>query len=44
MEKAGEKLGLVEHRVKNDMKRFKDFIESRGRETGSWRGEVSRPG
>jgi hypothetical protein len=26
--------------VKNDLEHFKDFIESRGRETGAWRGEV----
>ncbi|MGH3753951.1 MAG: SRPBCC family protein, partial [Pseudonocardiaceae bacterium] len=32
-------------RVKGDMRRFKEFIESRdGRETGAWRGEVHRPG
>jgi hypothetical protein len=27
-------------RVKGDMKRFKKFIEERGRETGAWRGEI----
>jgi hypothetical protein len=26
--------------VKQDAERFKDFIESWGRETGSWRGNV----
>jgi uncharacterized membrane protein len=43
VEKAGDKLGLVGHRVKGDLDRFKTFIESRDRgETGSWRGEVPR--
>jgi hypothetical protein len=26
--------------VKGDLKRFKEFIESRGVETGAWRGEI----
>jgi uncharacterized membrane protein len=42
VEQAGDKLGFVHRRVKGDMKRFKDFIESRQRETGAWRGEVDR--
>jgi uncharacterized membrane protein len=40
VEKAGDALGLVERRVQGDLERFKEFIESRGRETGAWRGEV----
>lgn len=39
-EKAGDKLGLVKHRIKGDLKRFKEFIERTGTETGAWRGEV----
>jgi uncharacterized membrane protein len=39
-EQAGDATGLVTHRVEGDLKRFKDFIESRGRETGAWRGKV----
>jgi uncharacterized membrane protein len=39
-DKAADMLGIVESRLKGDLKRFKDFIESRGRETGAWRGEV----
>ena len=31
---------LVKHRVKGDLERFKDFIETRGTESGAWRGEV----
>jgi uncharacterized membrane protein len=42
-EQVGDKLGFVKSRVKGDLKRFKEFIESRGRETGAWRGEVERP-
>jgi hypothetical protein len=29
-----------ESQVKQDADRFKEFIESRGHETGSWRGDV----
>ena len=40
VEKAGDAVGLVKRRAKGDMERFKKFIESRGRESGAWRGEV----
>jgi len=30
--------------VKADMRKFKAFIESRGTETGGWRGEVKDTG
>jgi uncharacterized membrane protein len=43
VEQAGDKLGVVDRRVKGDLKRFKEFIESRGAETGAWRGSVDRP-
>ena len=39
-EKAGDALGVVSRRVEGDLERFKDFIESRGSETGAWRGSV----
>ena len=42
-EKVGSAVGIDSHQVKADAKRFKEFIESRGTETGAWRGEVSRP-
>jgi uncharacterized membrane protein len=42
VEKAGDFLGVVKSRVKGDLGRFKEFIESRGRETGEWRGEVKQ--
>jgi uncharacterized membrane protein len=40
VEKIGDKLGFVSKQSEGDLKRFKDFIESRGRETGAWRGEI----
>lgn len=41
-EKAADALGVVKGRVKGDLERFKSFIESRGHETGAWRGEVKQ--
>ncbi len=41
-EKVGAALGADDRRVKSDLERFKEFIESRGSETGAWRGEVPR--
>ena len=40
LEKAGEKLGLVESQARSDLERFKQYIEGLRGETGSWRGEV----
>ena len=42
-EKLGSALGVPERRVKDDLERFKELVESRGSASGSWRGEVSRP-
>jgi uncharacterized membrane protein len=42
LETAGDALGVVKRRVKDDMERFQSFIESRGTETGAWRGEVKQ--
>lgn len=39
-EKAGEIFGIIELRVRDDLDRFKEFIERRGVETGAYRGEV----
>jgi uncharacterized membrane protein len=41
VEQAADKLNLVEHRIKGDLKRFKSFVETHG-ETGGWRGEVDQ--
>jgi uncharacterized membrane protein len=43
LELAGDKLGIVKHRIKGDLANFKEFIEGRGHETGAWRGEIERP-
>jgi hypothetical protein len=39
-ERAGGMLGVVSRRVKDDLERFKEFVEVRGLETGAWRGEI----
>ena len=41
VEKTGDTIGVVSGRVEGDLQRFKDFIESRGQETGAWRGKVA---
>ncbi len=41
VEQAGDKLGFVSKRAEGDLKRFKEFIESRGAESGAWRGTVT---
>jgi len=40
IENIGDALGAVGMRVQGDLDRFKEYIESRGRETGAWRGEI----
>ena len=40
-EALGSAVGLDERRVRGDLQRFKELIESRGAESGAWRGEVS---
>jgi len=39
-ESVGSAAGMDSHRVKGDLESFKEFIESRGGETGSWRGDI----
>jgi hypothetical protein len=41
-ETVGDKLGFLSRRVAGDLKRFKEFIELRGQETGAWRGTIGR--
>ena len=43
IENVGTFLGFLDRRVKGDLERFKEFVESRGAETGAWRGEVEAP-
>ena len=40
VENTGSALGFVSRRVEGDLNRFKEFIESRGEETGAWRGTI----
>jgi uncharacterized protein (TIGR02271 family) len=40
IEKAGDALGIPSGRIEGDLKRFREFIEQRGRETGGWRGQI----
>jgi uncharacterized membrane protein len=42
IESAGTAVGLFEREVEGDLERFKEFIESRGTESGAWRGEVEQ--
>jgi uncharacterized membrane protein len=44
VEKVGAVVGVDDHQISADAKRFKAFIESRGTETGAWRGDVPREG
>jgi uncharacterized membrane protein len=43
VENTADKLGILDRRIKADMRRFKQFIERRGSETGAWRGDVVQP-
>jgi uncharacterized membrane protein len=42
LEKIGDAIGLTNANAKADLKRFKQFIETRGSATGAWRGDVPR--
>jgi uncharacterized membrane protein len=44
VETVGDKLGMIRRRAEGDLQRFKDFIETRGTETGAWRGTVEQTG
>ena len=39
-ESVGSLVGFDGRRVKGDLESFKEFVESRGSETGAWRGSV----
>jgi uncharacterized membrane protein len=41
VEALGSAAGVDARRVRGDLERFKELIESRGTESGGWRGEVS---
>jgi hypothetical protein len=40
VERVGDKLNIVEKQAESDLERFKSYIESRGVESGAWRGSV----
>ena len=40
LEMAGDVLGIPSGQVEEDLKRFRDFIEQTGKETGGWRGRI----
>jgi uncharacterized protein (TIGR02271 family) len=40
LEKTGDALGIPSGRIEGDLKRFRDYIEQRGRDTGGCRGEI----
>jgi uncharacterized membrane protein len=44
VEKVGAVVGVDDRQISADVKRFKEFIESRGTETGAWRGDIPREG
>jgi uncharacterized membrane protein len=39
-ENVASAFGVIQGQIKADLERFKHFIESRGVETGAWRGEI----
>jgi uncharacterized membrane protein len=41
MEKAADVTGVAKSQLRGDLERFKTLIESRGAESGAWRGQVS---
>jgi hypothetical protein len=44
VESVGDKLNVVEKQAEGDMERFKALVESRGYDTGGWRGTVNEGG
>lgn len=40
VEKIADAVGAIEGRIEGDLRRFKEYIESRGTEDGAWRGEI----
>ena len=42
IEKSGDMIGVASRRVESDLKRFKEFIESKASDTGAWRGKIER--
>ncbi|HYC57739.1 MAG TPA: SRPBCC family protein [Candidatus Binatia bacterium] len=43
LEAVGDAIGLMTWNTRENLERFKEFIESRGEETGAYRGEIQTP-
>jgi carbon monoxide dehydrogenase subunit G len=44
VEQVGDKLGIVQRQIDNDLKRFKSLIEDQGYASGAWRGSIAGAG
>jgi uncharacterized protein YndB with AHSA1/START domain len=44
VEKAGDALNVIERQAEADLQSFKELIESRGAESGGWRGDINPGG
>ena len=44
IESVGDAMGAVRMEAASNLKRFKEMIEARGRETGAWRGTIGEGG
>ncbi len=42
LEKIGDALGAVRLEARGNLQKFKDMLESRGKESGAWRGSISQ--
>jgi uncharacterized membrane protein len=42
LEKLGDALGAVRMEARGNLQRFKEMLESRGKETGAWRGSIAQ--
>jgi len=42
LEKIGDAAGIPQRQIEGDLERFKEFIESRGTESGAWRGRIEQ--
>jgi uncharacterized membrane protein len=43
-ENAAAALGVIAAKVQGDLDRFKEYVETRGHESGAWRGRIRAPG
>ena len=39
-EQIADALGVISRRIEGDLRKFREFIEERGRATGGWRGQI----